>query len=69
MRTSTQRTMRRLVGTSIVALGVLVPAGVAVADPYPNGNPPSVSANEAEHREHGEGRDRDEDEHAAVHGW
>jgi hypothetical protein len=46
MRTSTQRTMRRVVGTSIVALGVLVPAGVAAADPYPNGNPPSVSANE-----------------------
>jgi hypothetical protein len=44
MRTSTTRTIRRLVGPSIVALGVLIPAGVAgAADAYPSGNPPAVS--------------------------
>jgi hypothetical protein len=44
MRPSTHSTLRRVVGPSIVALAVLVPAGVAVADPqYPSGNPPAVS--------------------------
>ena len=45
MRPSTHSTLRRVVGPSIVALVVLVPAGVAAADPqYPSGNPPAVSA-------------------------
>jgi hypothetical protein len=45
MRRSTHSTLRRLVGPSIVAIAVLVPAGVAFgADPsYPSGNPPAVS--------------------------
>lgn len=45
MRTSTTRTLRRLVGPSIVALGVLIPAGVAgaAASDYPSGNTPAVS--------------------------
>ena len=45
MRPSTHSTLRRVVGPSIVALAVLVPAGVAAADPqYPSGNPPAVRA-------------------------
>jgi uncharacterized surface anchored protein len=46
MRRSTHSTLRRLVGTSVVTLAVVVPAGVAAAADYPNGgNPPAVSAN------------------------
>jgi hypothetical protein len=44
MRPSTHSTLRRVVGPSIVALAVLVPAGVAAAADYPSGNPPAVSA-------------------------
>jgi hypothetical protein len=45
MRRSTHSTLRRAVGISVVVFATVVPAGVAVADPYPSGNPPSVSPN------------------------
>ena len=45
MRSSTHSTLRRLVGTSVVVLATVVPAGVAAAADYPSGNPPAVSAN------------------------
>jgi uncharacterized surface anchored protein len=45
MRRSTQTTLRRLVGTSIVVAATVVPAGVAAAADYPSGPPPSVSPN------------------------
>ena len=47
MRRSTHSTLRRLVGTSVVTLAIVVPAGVAAAavNDYPTGNPPAVSGN------------------------
>src|SRR4051812_5110209 len=46
MRRSTHTTVRRLVGTSVVVLATVVPAGVAAAAEYPNGgNPPAVNPN------------------------
>jgi uncharacterized surface anchored protein len=47
MRRSTHSTLRRLVGTSVVTLAVVIPAGVAAAADYPSGgNPPAVNAND-----------------------
>jgi uncharacterized surface anchored protein len=44
MRRSTHTTVRRLVGTSVVVLATVVPAGVAAAADYPSGgNPPAVN--------------------------
>ena len=45
MRRSTHSTLRRLVGTSVVVLATVVPAGVAAAADYPGGTPPDVNAN------------------------
>ncbi len=45
MRRSTHTTVRRLVGTSVVVLATVVPAGVAAAADYPNSNPPAVNPN------------------------
>jgi hypothetical protein len=47
MRRSTHSTLRRLAGTSVVVLAVVVPAGVAAAADYPSGNPPAVNPNNA----------------------
>jgi hypothetical protein len=46
MRRSTHTTLRRLVGTSIVVAGTVLPAGVAMAADYPGPPPPSVSPNQ-----------------------
>lgn len=45
MRASTEKTLRRLAGTSVVVIATVLPAGVAAAADYPSGNPPSVSPN------------------------
>lgn len=45
MRRSTHSTLRRLVGTSVVVLATVVPAGVAAAADYPGPPGPSVSPN------------------------
>lgn len=45
MRRSTHSTLRRLVGTSVVVLATVVPAGVAAAADYPGPPPPDVSPN------------------------
>jgi uncharacterized surface anchored protein len=47
MRSTTQTTLRRIVGTSVVVIATVVPAGVAAAADYPSGgNPPAVSPNQ-----------------------
>lgn len=45
MRRSTHSTLRRLVGTSVVVIATVAPAGVAAAADYPGTSPASVSAN------------------------
>ncbi len=45
MRRSTHSTLRRLVGTSVVVLATVVPAGVAAAADYPGPPGPDVSPN------------------------
>jgi hypothetical protein len=45
MRPSTHSTLRRLVGTSVVVLATVVPAGVAAAADYPGPSGPAVSPN------------------------
>jgi hypothetical protein len=44
MRRSTHTTLRRFVGTSIVAAATLIPAGAAMAADYPNPPAPEVEA-------------------------
>jgi hypothetical protein len=43
MRRISQTTLRRLVGTSVVVLATVVPAGMAAAAEYPSGSPNSVT--------------------------
>jgi hypothetical protein len=43
MRSTTQTTLRRIVGTSVVVIATVVPAGVAAAADYPSGSPTNVS--------------------------
>ena len=46
MRRSTHSTLRRLVGTSVVVIAIVAPAGVAAAaGDYPGTSPAAVSAN------------------------
>ena len=66
MRRSNHSTLRRLVGTSVVVLATVVPAGVAAAADYPVAPGPRRVP---ELGLDGEGEHGDEPEHAAVHRW
>jgi len=48
MRRSTNSTLRRLVGTSVVVIATVVPAGVAAAVDYPGPPGPEVTPNNTE---------------------
>ena len=43
MRPNSQKTLRRVVGASVVVMATVVPAGVAAAADYPGGSPASVT--------------------------